>query len=165
MNLEEVIKNRRSIRTYKPKKVEEEKIKKLLSLINLAPSAHNLQSYKIFVIKNQEKIKQIADVTPGLGYFSSLPPLLLIFCALKRNSPSEEFYAIQDATIACSYAQLVACDLGLGSCWVGAFEGKEIKKILKTDLTPVAILPVGYPAENPQPKPRKKIEEIAEVIE
>ncbi len=56
MTLEEILKNRRSIQTYKPKKLRK-KIKKLLSLINLAPSAHNLQSYKIFIIKNQEKIR------------------------------------------------------------------------------------------------------------
>jgi len=170
MNFSQVLQNRKSIRAYLKKEVEEEKIKKILALVNLAPSAGNLQAYKIFVIRDKKMIEEIAKNAPGLSYFETLPPLIFVFCANKKESESRYgkrgalLYAIQDATIACAYAQLIGCDLGLGSCWVGAFDEEKIKDVLKTDLLPVAILPVGYPKENPPRHERKKIEEITEFL-
>lgn len=170
MDIETIIKKRRSIRAFKDTLVEEEKIKKILFLINLAPSAGNLQAYKIFVVKNKEKIKKIARTTVGLRHFENLPPLLFIFCANPKESGGrygkrgETLYSLQDATIACAYAQLIITSLGLGSCWVGAFEEEKIKEIINTNLLPVAILPVGYPAENPFPHPRKSLTEIVQEI-
>jgi nitroreductase len=170
MNFTQLLKNRRSIRTYLKKEVEEEKIKKILAMVNLAPSAGNLQAYKIFVIRDKKIIEEITKNAPGLSYFENLPPLLFVFCANQKESESRYgkrgflLYAIQDATIACTYAQLAACDLGLGSCWIGAFDEEKIKEILKTNLLPVAILTVGYPDENPPRRGRKKIEEIAKFL-
>lgn len=170
MDFEEVIKKRRSVRSFKPIPVEEEKIKKILALVNLAPSAGNLQAYKIFVVKNKKIIEKIAKVSIGMSHFKNLPPLILIFCANPKESAGrygkrgEKLYSIQDATIACSYAQLIITSLGLSSCWVGAFEEKEIQKILKTDLLPVAILPVGYPNENPSFRLRKSLEELVKEL-
>ncbi|MEM4736722.1 MAG: nitroreductase family protein, partial [Nitrososphaeria archaeon] len=140
MEFEEVIKKRRSIRAFEKRKVEKEKVDKILSLVNLAPSAGNLQAYKVFVVKNEEKIKEIAHATYGMGHFKNLPPLILIFCANPAESSSRygergrTLYAFQDATIACVFAHLTVASLGLGSCWVGAFDEEKVKEILKTDL-------------------------------
>jgi len=170
MDFSQVLQNRKSIRAYLKKEVEEEMIKKILALVNLAPSAGNLQAYKIFVIRDKKMIEEMAKNTPGLSHFETLPPLIFVFCANQKESESQYgkrgalLYAVQDATIACAYAQLIACDLGLGSCWVGAFDEEKIKEILKTDLLPVAILPIGYPAENPPRHERKKIEKMAEFL-
>jgi len=170
MDFLKLVQNRRSIRSYSKKEVEKEKIKKILTMVNLAPSAGNLQAYKIFVVRDKKMIEEIAKNTVGLFHFKSLPPLLFVFCANQKESESRygkrgsSLYAIQDATIACAYAQLAACNLNLGSCWVGAFDEEKIKEILKTNLLPVAILPIGYPAENPPRRGRKKIEEIAEFL-
>lgn len=168
MDFKTVIKKRKSIRAFKEIPIEEEKIKKILELINLAPSAGNLQAYKIFVIKDKKKIEELTKIAYGMSHFTNLPPLVFIFCANQKESAQryglrgENLYAIQDATIVCTYTQLIVTYLGLGSCWVGAFDEKEIKKFLKTDLLPVAILPIGYPAENPPRRERKKLEEIFE---
>jgi len=170
MDFSQVLQNRKSIRAYLKKEVEEEKIRKILSLVNLAPSAGNLQAYKVFVVRDKNMIDKIAKNAPGLSHFENLPSLLFVFCANQKESQSRYgkrgalLYAIQDATIACAYAQLIACDLSLGSCWVGAFDEEKIKEILKTDLLPVAILPVGYPKENPPRHERKKIKKIAEFL-
>lgn len=167
---ETVIKNRKSIRAFKEKEIAKEKINKILALTTLAPSAGNLQSYKIFIVKNKEKIKKISQKAYGMSHFTNLPPLIFVFCANPEESASrygergKTLYALQDATIACAYTQLIAVALGLASCWVGAFDEKEIKKILNTDLLPIAILPIGYPAENPPYHSRKSIKEISQEI-
>ncbi|MCX7881524.1 MAG: nitroreductase family protein [Patescibacteria group bacterium] len=166
MNIEEVIKKRCSIRNFLEKEVKEEKIQKILELINLAPSAGNLQAYKIFIIKDKEKIEKLSQIAYGMSQFQTLPPLIFVFCAntiessQRYGARGKNLYAIQDTTIACAYAQLIIASLGLGSCWVGAFNEKTLKKFLKTDLLPIAVLPIGYPAENPSRKERKKLEEL-----
>lgn len=95
---------------------------------------------------------------------------MLIFCADSKESGErykergKTLHSVQDATIACAYAQLTATSLGLSGCWMGSFEEKEIKKVVKTDLTPVAILTLGYSAENPERRKRKTIKQISEII-
>lgn len=171
MNFETVVKNRKAIRKFQKKTIEKEKIKKILELVNLAPSAGNLQAYKIFVVKDKKKIKLIKANVGGIQRnFNNLSPTIFIFCANLDESAThyanrgKKLYAIQDATIACSYAQLIATSLGLGCCWVGSFDEKAIQKILQTDLKPVAILPVGYPAETPLRKPRKSLDQLVKII-
>ncbi len=170
MDFETVIKNRKSIRAFEEKPVDDDKINKILTLVNLAPSAGNLQAYKIFVIKNKDKIKLISKTTPGLVHFANLPAVIFVFCAvptesaIKYGQRGRNLYCLQDATIACAYAQLAAAALGLGSCWVGAFDEEEIKKILQTDLLPVVILPIGYPAENPPRHSRKSLDQLSQEI-
>ncbi|NTU72691.1 nitroreductase [Candidatus Roizmanbacteria bacterium] len=170
MDFETVVKNRKSIRKFQSKLIEPEKIDKILELVNLAPSAGNLQSYKIFVVEDKQKIGSIKANVGGIQKnFSDLSPLIMIFCANKEESAARyktrgiRLYAIQDATIACSYAQLIATSLGLGSCWVGSFKEKAIMKILQTDLLPAAILVLGYPDEAPPRRPRKLVEQLAEM--
>lgn len=171
MNFEEVVENRKSIRKFQEKPVEKEKIEKILELVNLAPSAGNLQAYKIFIIKDKEKIKLIKTNVGGIQRsFENLSPVVFIFCAnldesaIKYSDRGRNLYAIQDATIACSYTQLIVTSLGLGSCWVGSFNEKEIQKILQTELYPVAILPIGYQAEIPARRPRKSIDKLSKII-
>jgi len=140
-------------------------------LVSLAPSAGNIQAYKIYVVRDKKKIKLIKTNVGGIQRsFENLSPIVFIFCAnldesaLKYSDRGRKLYAIQDATIACSYTQLITTSLGLGSCWVGSFNEQEIKKILQTELYPVAILPIGYPAETPIRQPRKSIEELSKNI-
>ena len=84
-------------------------------MVNLAPSAGNLQAYKIFVVRDKKIINEIAKNTVGLSHFENLPPLLFVFCANQKESESRYgkrgflLYALQDATIACAYAQLIFC--------------------------------------------------------
>ena len=75
-------------------------------------------------------------------------------------------YSVQDATIACTYAQLAATDLGYGCVWVGAFDENSVREILDLDssLQPVAILPVGVPNEEPERNPRRDYNDIVHTI-
>lgn len=169
MDFREVVKKRKSIRVFEKREIEEEKIREILEVVNLTPSAGNLQAYKVFVVKNHKKKEELMRAT-GYQEFVSQAPVVLVFCANKEESAlrygqrGRKLYSLQDATIACSYAQLAATNLNLASCWVGAFNEEEVQKILNTHLLPIAILPLGYPAKNPPRHLRKSLSEISEII-
>lgn len=170
MQFFDVIKNRHSVRAFLDKPLEEEKIKKILETINTAPSAGNLQAYRIILIKDR-KLKEQLTKTSLLGQdFMAEAPVVLVFLADPAQSASryvqrgKDLYCLQDATIACAYAQLVATELGLGSCWIGAFDEQGVKDVLniQKNFKPVAILPIGYPAEKPKPRPRKNLSDLVD---
>lgn len=161
MDFFEVIEKRRSVRAYLSRDVEEDKLKKVLDAALQAPSAGNLQAYRIFLTKNPEMRERLAEASFGQQFVAEAP-VVLVFCALPEKSSARygkrgaELYCIQDATIAASYAQLAATALGLATCWVGAFDDDAVKKILALKKErPVAILPLGYAAETPR-KPKRE---------
>jgi nitroreductase len=163
MDFEEVVRKRQSIRRFEEKEIPEEKIREILELANLSPSAGNLQARKVFLIKDKETKEKIA---PSQDFIAEAG-IVLIICADRNESAKygergRELYSIQDATIFASYLQLAATSLGLASCWVGTFDEEEIKRILNLPegLKPIAILPIGYAAEKPARTPRKKLEDI-----
>lgn len=167
MEFFEVLQKRRSIRAYrKDAPVKEEDVNKILEAANSAPSGGNLQPYKIIVVKSEEGIKALQSSTRQV--FISQAPVSFVFCVdsscfIERyGERGRSLYAIQDAAIACTYAQLAATALGLASIWVGAFDEAKVSSALKlpSNLRPVAILPVGYPAAEPGPYSRKPLEEI-----
>ena len=93
----------------------------------------------------------------------------MVFCvnakaSAKYGKRGETLYCIQDATIAAAYSQLAATALGFSSVWVGSFDEEEAKRVLKTDLRPVAIICFGYPDESPYATPRKSLDEVFEEI-
>ncbi len=158
----EVIRKRRSIRKYSEKDVEDEKINIILEHAILCQTAGNLQSYVIFVVRNKEVKHALAKAALS-QMFIAQAPLVFVVCADQNKAASVygmrgyELYAINDASIVATYIELIACALGLGTCWVGAFDENEVRKILSLPqgVKPVAIIPCGYPAEKPK-MPRKR---------
>jgi len=167
MQFPELIKARKSVRTFSKKEVEEEKLSAILEAANSAPSAGNLQAYEIYLVTSDAGKSALAKATYGQPSVASAG-VVLVFSANEKRSSSKydargkELYCIQDATIACAYAQLAAADQGLGSVWVGKFDEKEIAKVVRTspDEKIVAVLPIGYPGEKPKATPRRKIEDL-----
>jgi len=166
MEFFEVVKNRHSIRAFQEKEVEPEKIEKILNAANSAPSAGNLQGYKICVVKDRQAREKIASAA-NQEFVAEAPVVLVFFAdpdqsAQKYRSRGEKLYCLQDATIACSYAQLAVADLGLGSVWVGAFDEEAVSEAIESprNLRPVAILPIGYPAEKLKIKTRRPLSEM-----
>jgi len=167
MNFFELIKSRRSVRVFKKQKMEKEKLIKILEAANSAPSAGDLQSYEIYLIKSQEMKEQLSKAALGQSQIANAAAVL-VFCASSKRALSKyggrgtELYSIQDATIACAYAQLAVTELGLSSVWVGAFYEKEVANIIKSgpQERPVALLPIGYPAKKPNATPRRQLKEL-----
>jgi nitroreductase len=161
-----VLAQRRSVRSYLSRPVEEVKLKRIFEAANLAPSAGNLQAYQVHVVRDQAKRNALAEASHGQTFLAEAP-VCLVFCADPQRSAARygkrgsELYCVQDATIAGSFAMLAAVDLGLATVWVGDFDEKKVQKVLANEsIRPVAIFSLGYAGEQPEPSPRRAIEEI-----
>ncbi len=167
MEFFDVIRNRQSIRAFKDKDIEHEKINIILESANLAPSAGDLQAYEVVMIKEPQRRYALAKAALDQNFIAQAPLNLIFFINPKRSvwrygQRGAKLYSLQDATIAATYAQLSATALGLGSVWVGAFDAKSIIELTgaKEDLVPVAIISIGYPDEKPVITTRRKIEDL-----
>ncbi|MCS6957642.1 MAG: nitroreductase family protein [Aquificaceae bacterium] len=171
MEFFEVLKKRRSVRSYHNRPVEREKLIKIMEAVRSAPSAGNLQAYEVVLVLDEVKRTEVARWALNQWFIAEAPAVFVFFAnpqrsASKYGKRGAELYCLQDATIACAYAQLSAVALGLGTCWVGAFEEAGLKACLSVPASwkPVSILTVGYPAEEPFPTPRRELEDIFTVI-
>lgn len=162
MEVFEAIKNRYSCRSYKAESVPEEKLKKVLEAARLSPSAHNSQERKFIVVKDSEKRKEVSEAA-GQGFIAQAPVVIAAVGLDPEHimSSGNPAYAI-DLAIAVDHMTLAAIEEGLGTCWIGAFNQEEVKKVLgiPKEYKVVVLLPLGFPADKPSPKTRKNLEEI-----
>ncbi len=170
MDILEIIKGRRSIRSFERRPLPGDLVEALKEALIWAPSAGNLQARRFYFVYN-ERIKE-ALVRAALNQrFIAEAPLAIVCCG---NRTIERFYGrrgvdlymIQDVAASIENLMLLAHSLGLGSVWVGAFDEEEVSRILDLPdhLRPLAIVPVGYPAHRPSPPPRvSKEEAVVEV--
>ena len=164
MDFSEVLSKRHSIRKFKDKPVNDKTINEILLNLRTAPSAGNLQSYEVVIITDKTK-KEALRLASHDQTCISLAPVIIAFLANVNKSTNKyaergELYSVQDATIACTYAQLAVTNLGLTSVWVGAFNEDKVKLVLKTSLKPIALLPIGYPDEKSIITPRRDLNEF-----
>lgn len=150
MDFDEVVRMRRSVRSYHPFPPSGGDIRKILEAADKAPSAGGLKSRRVFVITSQSLRKKLAAASLDQEFIAEAP-VVLVFCAdLDRISEYGErgrrLYCIQDTSAAVENALLKAVDLGLGACWVGAFDEDDVSRLcrLPTWLRPIALVTVGY---------------------
>lgn len=157
MELNDVIFSRRAIRKYKPDPIPEEKLQKLYKALQAAPTANNSQPFKFIFIKDAELRHKLVAQACHQDYLTQPPVIMAAVC--------KEGTAF-DAAIAVDHMSLVATAEGLGTCWVGWYEKDVVKKLLSIPAgQDIAILmPIGYPDENPAPRPRKPVSELITVI-
>lgn len=147
MDFTDVITSRKSIRDYANKPVEEDKLKQLLEAARWAPSWANKQCARYIVVKDKARIEQIC------GKFSWIKqaPVVIVACADPKDSGFRNGmdYYLVDVGIALEHLVLAASNLGLGTCWIGAFDEATVKAALGVhdDVKVVALTPLGYPAE------------------
>ena len=163
----DLVQARRSVRAFSKTPVEHEKLERILAVARLAPSAGDLQSYRIVVIADPATKAALAAAASGQTFVAEAP-VVLVFCADAKRSESRygrrgaSLFCVQDATIAACYAQLAAGAQGLASCWVGAFDETGVAAALGAppELRPVAIMPIGRAAEEPERPHRRPIDEL-----
>jgi nitroreductase len=168
MDFFETIHARQSVRAYQAKAIAPEQLATILSAANQSPSAGNLQAYQIIVVRDVATIGRLTKACFNQDFVVQAP-VVLVFCAdpersgTKYGAMGEQLYSVQDATIAVTYAQLAATALGLATCWIGAFRPEEITPILGlgAGMRPIALLPVGWPAETPSRTPRRPLSDLA----
>lgn len=164
----ELVEARYSSRSYSDRAVEPEKVEYLLECARLAPSAVNFQPWKFVVVESAEKRARLQECY--LREWFREAPLYVVVCADKAQSWKRKLdghdHADIDAAIATEHICLAATELGLGSCWVCNFDADLCSEVLdlEGELYPVAIVPIGYPTDEPTSKKRKPIEDIVSKV-
>jgi nitroreductase len=153
----DAIKNRRSIRKYQDKTVENEKLQKILEAARLAPSAMNLQPYQLLVVTNKDVLSKISS-TCNQNWKS---PIMLVMISFPKEGwvrdDGEEFWKT-DAALAMNQVTLAAHAEGLGTCLIGAFNEEKLRAVLglSSDSRVSFLSPLGYPAESKDPITNRK---------
>ena len=166
MSFRDLIASRRSVRSFTDQVVENEKLQAVLDAACIAPSAGNLQAYEVYTVR-APRVRAALARAADQPYIAQAGVVLVFFAnpgrsARKYGARGRDLYALQDATIAAAYAQLAAVDLGLANVWVGAFDDRAVSDALGSpaDWRPVAILPIGYAAESPEPTSRRDLADL-----
>ena len=162
MNVPEAIRSRRSIRAFKSKPVEEEKLQRVLEAGRLSPSARNVQDRKFVVVRDRATREKLMKAAKNQTFIAQAP-VVIVACGthseyvLSCGQPASPI----DVAIAVDHMTLQAVAEGLGTCWVCSFSEPDVKKLLAIPDTVrvVTLLPLGYPAEEPAARPRKPIQE------
>jgi nitroreductase len=164
MDVMEAILARRSIRKFVDKPVEKEKLARVLEAGRQAPSASNAQPWRIVAVTDPAKRKKLAKAAGEQDYVGQAP-VVLVGCATKTDrvmTCGQHSYPI-DLAICMTTMSLAAVGEGLGTCWIGAFDETQVKEILgiPPEVRVVGLMPLGYPAGQPAPRPRMPIGDFA----
>jgi nitroreductase len=166
MEVYQAILTRRSIRRFKTTALGREQLEKLLEAARWAPSAGNLQPW-IFVVVTSEEVKaNLAAGALGQRFVAEAPAVIAVIAAPPERSPygrrGRELYCLQDTAAAVQNVLLAAHEMGLGTCWVGAFDDDAVARALglKRGERPVALIAVGVPAQKESSSRRP----LAEVV-
>lgn len=166
MDLFKAISSRRSMRRYQDTPVSRDLLRQVLEAGRLAPSWKNSQCWQVIVVEDAEtrkKVGEAANHNPDISAYESAPYLLVV-CADPAAvvSVSDKQYWMTDIGIFMEHMLLAATALGLGTCWVGAFPEEPIKEILGVPESNriVCMTPLGVPAKESAPRPRKELAEI-----
>jgi len=167
MELMEAIKGRRSIRKFKKQDVPAEYINQLVEAASYAPSAGNIQPWEFIVVKNPTVKEKLVKASYGQAQVEQAPVIIVVCADEKRSSMGyskrgKTPYCLQDTAAATQNILLTAYSLGLGTCWIGAFDEDEAKKALKTPegVRPVVMIPVGFPDVIPKQRNKRLLNEI-----
>jgi nitroreductase len=164
MEFSELIKSRYSVRAYKPDPVEDEKLEQVLEAARLAPTAANRQPFQLIVIHTagrEDELRQVYD----RAWFTEAP-LVICACGVAGQGwvrgHDEKNYTCVDVAIVMDHLILAAANLGLGTCWIGAFDPPAAREVLglPDEVEPIVFTPLGYPADRPGPKERKPFTDL-----
>lgn len=168
MDILNLIKERRSIRSFEKRDIPDDIIDKLIEALIWAPSAGNLQARKFYFVKDDNLKRDLSRAALNQRFIAEAP-LVVVGCTdnmiyVRYGDRGVNLYAIQDVACSIMNMMLLAWAYGLGTVWVGAFREAEVVDILglPKNLRPVAIVPVGYPARIPLPTPRVSKKEAIE---
>ncbi|HHY48081.1 MAG TPA: nitroreductase family protein [Firmicutes bacterium] len=174
-DLIEAIEQRHSVRAFEDRPVPAATIGRIVDCGRMAPSAGNIQPWEFWVIRRPDLKAALARAAYGQDFVATAP-VVIVVCAEPGRSASRygergsQLYCLQDTAAAVENMLLAAVAFGLGACWVGAFDEAEASKALRLPgrLRPVAIIPVGYPAETdmrPRHRPLRPREETIVMVD
>lgn len=145
MEVFEAIQKRRSVRTYSPDPVPQDKLMRILEAGRLAPSAGSIQPWHFIVVIDKQRREELAK-GGRFAKFLAEAPVAIVGCGDKKASPN---WNVVDTAIAMQNMMLAAVGEGLGTCWVGSFKEEKVKELLKIpeQFSVIALMAVGYARE------------------
>ena len=165
MSVLKVIRERRSVRRYRADPIPEDVLHRVLEAARFSPSGKNLQPWKFVLVQDESLKRSLVDACLGQKFIAEAP-VVVVACGFPDRCYSRmgnymKSWAV-DVAIALEHIVLQAHEEGLGTCWIGAFEEKDVKSLLNVPegVKVVALTPLGYPDESPKAKGRKLIDEI-----
>ena len=163
MSFLELANKRFSVRVFEAKPVPREILEQVLEAGRLAPTAANKQPFHVVVLQDEERRRALGVAYPRDWFWRT--PVILVLCvdASKAWARSDSRnYADVDGAIAMDHMTLCAADLGLGTCWIGAFDPVKVRRILNLPdhVEPLVMTPLGYPAEPVRSKSRKPLSDL-----
>lgn len=163
MDFQELTRARYSVRAYKPDPVEDEKLAAVLEAARLAPTAANRQAFRLYVIGTRGREQKLARIYER-PWFVQAPLVIGIAGVPGKNWVRRDGrnYVDVDCAIVMDHLILQAADLGLGTCWIAAFDPAAAREVLQLprEWEPIAFTPLGYPADSPRPKARLPLDEL-----
>jgi nitroreductase len=167
MEFFELIRSRYSVRDYKPDAVEEEKVEQVLEAARLAPTAANRQPFRLIVIRMAGREAELRRIYSREWFVKA--PLVVCICGVPAEGwvrMDGKAYTDVDVSIAMDHLILAATELGLGTCWIAAFDPAAAREVLDLPdgVEPVAFTPLGYAADRPRPKERKPLSRLVQYI-
>jgi len=167
LNVFKAIDGRRSIRYYAKKELAEEDLEKILEAAMSGPSAGDVHPWELIVVRDKERRIKLARVALDQAFISIAPAVIVVCLDLEKSAwaygvRGRTLYCIQDAAAATQNMLLAAYALGLGTCWVGAFDEEAVRKILSIpeQFRPVSIITVGHPSYKPAKRERRHLSEV-----
>jgi nitroreductase len=163
MAFSELIRKRYSVRAYKPDPIPAEALQQVLEAARLAPTAANRQPFQLIVIQTAGCEADLRRIYPRAWFIQA--PLIVCMCGLPAKGwvrVDGKNYTDVDAAIAMDHLVLAATDLGLGTCWIAAFDPAAARQVLglPEGVEPIVFTPLGYPADQPRVKERKGLDEL-----
>lgn len=165
--LDNIIKNRRSVRKYLDRPVPDNLIDKILDTARFAPTVWGHQPWEFVVVKNTETKKQLVKTSGNQNWMLGAPVFIIVcinmkIAGVRFGERGEKLYGIQTTAMATQNILLAAESLGLGACWVAEFSENTVSVVLQCPdyIRPAAIITLGYPAEKPAAPARQPLEEI-----
>lgn len=163
MEFSELIKKRYSVRAYKPDPVEDQVLNQVLEAARLAPTAGNRQPFQLIVIPTAGRGAELRLIYDRDWFVQA--PLVICACGIPAQGwvrQDGKNYTDVDVAIVMDHLILAATSLGLGTCWIAAFDPTAAREVLglPDGVEPIAFTPLGYPADQPKPKKRKALSEL-----
>ncbi|MFO8037287.1 MAG: nitroreductase family protein [Anaerolineales bacterium] len=165
MDFSKLITQRFSSRSYQAKPVEDEKLDQVLEAARLAPTAANRQPFQLIVIHTKDRKEELLRIYNRDWFVEA--PYVICACGLPqqgwvRHAYDDKNYTIVDVAIVVDHLTLQAAELGLGTCWIAAFDPGAAREILglPANVEPIAFTPLGYPKDKPKKKQRKPLSEL-----
>jgi nitroreductase len=168
----QLLKSRRSVRAFLPQDIPDNIVAQILTAGTWAPNAGNAQPWYFYVIREEYLRRKLVDAALGQGFLAQAPVVIVVCADLERARASyqkrgETLYCLQDTAAAVQNMLLCAHSMGLGACWVGAFDETTASKLLDLPAghRPVAMIPVGRPARAMRDPGRRPLDEVYSEID